>query len=213
MLGGYLAGGGFALETIFYILAGLGVFGGLLTLLVPSPKGKVEVKATMIEPRHKPEARAASMYKRVLLAIDAGRSDGTDCTLKRTAQLGLMTGARVHLLCIQHSHIVPGSISQVSPPGALPAVNDVEAVDRKVVQTMVDRLAAAGVDARGELVSATEHDIADVVLERVDADGIDLLIIEHEYQSGHALRASVAEQVIRQHPTISILLARPPAAS
>ena len=42
---------------------------------------------------------------------------------------------------------------------------------------------------------------------------ITLLIIEHEYQSRHALRASVAEQVIRQHPTISILLARPPAAS
>lgn len=213
MLGGYLAGGGFALETIFYILAGLGVLGGLLTLLVPSAKGKAEVKATMIEPRHKPAARAASMYKRVLLAIDAGRSDETASTLRRTEQLGLMTGAKVHLLCIQHSHIVPGSISQVSAPGALPAGNDVEAVDRNVVQAMVDRLAAAGVDAQGELVSATEHDIADVILQRVQADGVDLLIIEHEYQSGHALRASVAEQVIRQHPTISILLARPPAAS
>jgi AAHS family benzoate transporter-like MFS transporter len=213
MLGGYLAGGGFALETIFYILAGLGVFGGLLTLMVPSAKGRAEVKATVIEPRHKPEARAASMYKRVLLAIDAGRSDGTDCTLKRTEQLGLMTGAKVHLLCIQHGHIVPDSISRVSSPGALPAINDVEAVDRKVVQAMVDRLAAAGVDAQGELVSATEHDIAGVILQRVEADGVDLLVIEHEYQSGHALRASVAEQVIRQHPTISILLARPPAAS
>ena len=213
MLGGYLAGGGFALETIFYILAAIGVLGGLLTLLVPSAKGRTEVKATVIEPRQKPAARAASMYKRVLIAIDAGRSDDTASTLQRTEQLGLMTGAKVHVLCVQHSHIVPGSISQVVPVGALAAVNDVEAVDHKAVQAMVDRLAAAGVDAQGELVAATEHDIADVILQRVQADNVDLLIIEHEYQSGHALRASVAEQVIRQHPTISILLARPPAAS
>src|SRR4051812_6928502 len=36
MLGGYLAGGGFALETIFYVLAGIAVFGGLLTIVLPS---------------------------------------------------------------------------------------------------------------------------------------------------------------------------------
>lgn len=35
ILGGVLAGGGFALETIFGILAGLGLIGALLTLLVP----------------------------------------------------------------------------------------------------------------------------------------------------------------------------------
>jgi len=213
MLGGYLAGGGFALETIFYVLASIGVFGVLLTLLVPSAKGKTEVKATVIEPTQKPVAQASSMYKRVLIAIDAGRSGDSASTLQRIKQLGLMTGAKVNLLCIQHSHIVPGSISQVSSAGRSGAVNDVEAIDRKVVQTIIDQLAAAGVDAQGELVAATEHDIADAILARVRADNVDLLVIEHEFQSGHALRASVAEQVIRQHPTISILLARPPAAS
>ncbi len=35
ILGGYLAGGGFALETVFYILAGLAVLGIALTVLVP----------------------------------------------------------------------------------------------------------------------------------------------------------------------------------
>ena len=38
ILGGYLAGGGFALETIFYILAGIALFGGLLTLVLPSAR-------------------------------------------------------------------------------------------------------------------------------------------------------------------------------
>ena len=38
ILGGYLAGGGFALETIFYILASVAVLGSVLTVLVPSSK-------------------------------------------------------------------------------------------------------------------------------------------------------------------------------
>ncbi|MFM0139246.1 MFS transporter [Caballeronia grimmiae] len=37
MLGGYLAGGGFTLETTFYVLACAGVLGTLLTILVPRP--------------------------------------------------------------------------------------------------------------------------------------------------------------------------------
>ena len=37
ILGGYLAGGGFALETIFYILASVAVLGGVLATLVRSP--------------------------------------------------------------------------------------------------------------------------------------------------------------------------------
>jgi AAHS family benzoate transporter-like MFS transporter len=40
ILGGYLAGGGFGLETIFYILAGLAVLGGVLTALVPSSQNQ-----------------------------------------------------------------------------------------------------------------------------------------------------------------------------
>ncbi len=36
ILGGYLAGGGFALETIFYILASVAVLGSALTILVGS---------------------------------------------------------------------------------------------------------------------------------------------------------------------------------
>jgi len=40
ILGGYLAGGGFALETIFYILASVAVLGSVLTTLVQSSKTK-----------------------------------------------------------------------------------------------------------------------------------------------------------------------------
>jgi AAHS family benzoate transporter-like MFS transporter len=42
MLGSYLIGAGFALDAIFYVLAGLGVLGVLLTLLVPMARGQIE---------------------------------------------------------------------------------------------------------------------------------------------------------------------------
>ncbi len=41
LLGGFLIGGGFALDSIFYLLAGLGVIGFVLTLLVPLAKHRV----------------------------------------------------------------------------------------------------------------------------------------------------------------------------
>jgi AAHS family benzoate transporter-like MFS transporter len=40
ILGGYLAGGGFALETIFYILASIAVLGSVLTTLVQSSRNR-----------------------------------------------------------------------------------------------------------------------------------------------------------------------------
>ena len=37
LLGGFLIAAGFQLNSIFYVLAGLGLLGLLLTLLVPAP--------------------------------------------------------------------------------------------------------------------------------------------------------------------------------
>jgi len=48
----------------------------------------------------------------------------------------------------------------------LSAEDDVEAADREEVQRLGDGLAAAGNDAHGEMLSATEHDIAEVILQR-----------------------------------------------
>ena len=46
--GGFLISGGFELNAIFYVLAGLGLLGLLLTLLVPT--GRRELHSTLIEP-------------------------------------------------------------------------------------------------------------------------------------------------------------------
>ena len=53
LLGGLLIGAGLALDSIFYILAGIGVLGVLLTLLVPAARGALELHSTAIEPTPK----------------------------------------------------------------------------------------------------------------------------------------------------------------
>jgi AAHS family benzoate transporter-like MFS transporter len=58
MLGGYLAGGGFALNTIFYVLAGLAVLGVVFTLLVPAARDHLVVRSTRIEPSSPIAAKA-----------------------------------------------------------------------------------------------------------------------------------------------------------
>lgn len=152
------------------------------------------------------------MYKRILVAIDATPTDENKSALKRTEQIGLLTGGTVYVLHVARSHIVPGDITGGSGLGVRSAADDVEVVDRKAVQELVDRLTAAGIEAHGEIVSATDHDAADVILQRAKELDVELLVLGHQHHrgTGGVFRSSVAEQIIRQHPPISILLARPP---
>ena len=152
------------------------------------------------------------MYKRILIAIDATPTDENRSALMRTEQIGRLTGGTVYVLHVARSHIVAGDITGGAGLGVRSAADDVEVADRKVVQAFIDQLCAAGVDAHGEILSATEHDFASVILQRAKELDVDLLVLGHQHHrgTGGAFRSSVAEQVIRQHPPISILLARPP---
>jgi MFS transporter, AAHS family, benzoate transport protein len=49
LLGGFLVGAGLALDSIFYVLAGLALLGFVLTLLVPVARQR-ELRSTIIEP-------------------------------------------------------------------------------------------------------------------------------------------------------------------
>ena len=152
------------------------------------------------------------MYERILVAIDATPSEENRSALTRTEQIGRLTGATVHVLHVARAHIVPGDITGGSGLGVLSAQDDVEAVDRQAVQQLIDGLAAAGIEAHGEIVSATEHDVAEVILQRAKELDVDLLVLGHQHHrgAGNLFQSSVAERVIRQHPPYSILLARPP---
>ena len=50
LLGGFLIGAGLALDSIFYVLAGMGLLGLLLTLLVPVAGSPRDLHSTLIEP-------------------------------------------------------------------------------------------------------------------------------------------------------------------
>jgi nucleotide-binding universal stress UspA family protein len=147
------------------------------------------------------------MYERILVAIDAHPTEQNVSAIQRTEQIGTLTGATVHVLHMARGHIVPKDITGGSARlGVWAAEDDPEDADRAAVQQLVDRLCAAGVDAHGEMVTATEHDAADVILQRARELDVDLLVLGHQHHRG----SRTAERVIHQHPPYSILLARPP---
>jgi nucleotide-binding universal stress UspA family protein len=147
------------------------------------------------------------MYERILVAIDAHPTEENASAIQRTAQIGKLTGATVHVLHVARGHIVPEDITGGSARlGVWAADDDPENADRSALQQLVDGLAAAGIDAHGEMVTATEHDVADVILQRAKELDVDLLVLGHQHHRG----SRTAERVIHQHPPFSILLARPP---
>ncbi len=145
------------------------------------------------------------MYDRILVAIDAS-PDSPDDSLNRTIQFAKMTGGIVHLLHVARGHIIPTDISAGSGLGVRSAEDDVDVRERQVVQNAVDQLAAAGIEVHGEMIEATAHDAADVIVQRAKELDVDIIVLGYQHHRGSA----VAEHVIRQHPHCSILLARPP---
>jgi nucleotide-binding universal stress UspA family protein len=146
------------------------------------------------------------MYDRILVAIDATPTEQNRIAIERTEQIGKLTGATVFVLHVARGHIVPEDITAGSKLGVWTADDDAESIDRRAVQQLIDKLSAAGVDAHGEIVSATQHELPEVILQRADELGVDLLVLGHQ----HHRDSRTAERVIHHHPQYSILLACPP---
>ena len=106
-----------------------------------------------------------------------------------------MAGATVYLLHVTRGHIVPWDIAGASGRAVVAAQDDAENRDRQVVQRAVDHLTAAGIEAHGEIVSATRHDVAEVILQRAKKLDVDLMVLgqEHHRGPGRGIRSSVAE--------------------
>ena len=100
------------------------------------------------------------MYNRILVAIDAS-PDSPDDSLDRTTQFAKMAGGSVHLLHVARGHIIPSDISAGAGLGVRSPEDDVDLRERQVVQDAVDLLGAAGIDVHGEMIEATEHDVAE----------------------------------------------------
>ena len=145
------------------------------------------------------------MYDRMLVAIDAS-PDSPDDSLGRTTQFAKMAGATVYLLHVARGHIIPTDITAGAGFGVRSAEDDADVRERQVVQDAVNQLAAAGVDVHGELIEATEHDVADVIVQRAEELAVDIIVLGYQ----HYRASTVAERVIHHRPHCSILLARPP---
>jgi nucleotide-binding universal stress UspA family protein len=150
------------------------------------------------------------VYNRILVAIDANPTDENASAIHRTEQIGKLTGGVVHVLHVARGHIIPEDVIGGSGRlGVWAASDDAENPDRRALQQLVDSLSAAGIEAHGEMVAATEHDTADVILQRARELDVDLLILGHQHHRG----SRTAERVIHQHPPYSVLLARPPQSA
>jgi nucleotide-binding universal stress UspA family protein len=144
------------------------------------------------------------MYERILVAVDVS-PDSPDF-LDRTAQFAKMTGGTVHLLHVALGHVVVHDINAGAGLGVLDGEDDVAAGERTIVQDAVDQLEAAGVAVHGERINATERDVADIILRRANELRADIIVLGHPHHRG----STMAEQVIRRHPTCSVLLEGPP---
>jgi nucleotide-binding universal stress UspA family protein len=145
------------------------------------------------------------MYGRMRVAIDAALNS-PDNSLRRTIQFAKMSGATVYLLHVARGHVVASDISAGSGLGVLAGEDDVDAREREIVQRAVDEMAQAGIPVHGELVNATEHDAAEVIVQRARELQVDLIVMGYQHYRG----SPVADRVIHQELHCSILLARPP---
>ena len=74
----------------------------------------------------------------------------------------------------------------------MPTAEDIDVRERKVVQDAVDQLAGAGIEVHGEVVEATEHDVADVIVQRARDLDVDIIVLGYQHHRGSV----VAEHVI-----------------
>ena len=145
------------------------------------------------------------MYERMLIAINTSL-DSPDNSLRRAIQFAKMSGGTVHLLHVARGHVVASDINAGQGLGLLPGEDDVDVHEREIVQKAVDLMAGEGIPVHGELINATQHDIAEVIVQRARDLQVDIIVLGYQ----HYRNSFVADQVIRQQPHCSILLARPP---
>ena len=123
------------------------------------------------------------MYNRILVAIDAS-PDSPDDSLDRTIQFARWPAATVYLLHVARGHIIPTDISAGAGFGVRSAEDDVDVRERQVVQNAVDQLAAAGIEVHGELIEATEHDVAGVIIQRAKELEVDIIVLGYQHHRG-----------------------------
>ncbi|GAA4575168.1 universal stress protein [Planotetraspora kaengkrachanensis] len=136
------------------------------------------------------------MYKRILAAVDNSPRSGR--VLETVENLAKLTGAAVDVVHVGASQVVYDTVVQVE--------------DEREAQAVVDgalaRLKEAGVAARGEVLTGLRGDVSNIIVERAQEFGSDLIVLgpARHTQLGVLVGESVSEKVALHTPT-SVLLA------
>jgi nucleotide-binding universal stress UspA family protein len=146
------------------------------------------------------------MYARILAAIDLTPNESA--VLHHAMQLARLAGSAVHLLHVAPMHFMPGDVFVGKGLGVVSADDDIDPRDREMINDAVAELAAAGVAATAEVLYATEHDIADVIVDRAKELDASLIVLGETLHRGATklFRAAIADEVIHRHPTCPVLL-------
>jgi nucleotide-binding universal stress UspA family protein len=146
------------------------------------------------------------MYERILAAIDLTPNE--NAVLQHAEHMARAFGATVHLLHVARTHLIPGDIVAGAGLGVPSGDDDVDPDDREMMDVALARLAASGVTATGEVLYGLERDIADTILHRAKDLEVSLLVIGEPSHGGVAgiFRARIADEVVRRHTAIPILL-------
>ena len=92
------------------------------------------------------------MYERILVAIDATPTEENRSALTRTEQIGRLTGATVYVLHVARAHIVAGRHHRrLGASACCPRRTMSRRRTGKPCSSSVDSLAAAGIEAHGEM--------------------------------------------------------------
>lgn len=147
------------------------------------------------------------MYTKILAAVDLTPNESA--VLDHTRQLARLNSATVHLLHVAPVHHIPGEIVGGSGLGVVSGDDDIAPDDRQMIREAVEHLSSAeGITATAEVLAATEHHIADVILRRAKELEVDLIVLGETLHRGPSklFRASISDQVIHHHPPCAVLL-------
>lgn len=135
---------------------------------------------------------ADPMYKNILAAVD-GTAHGA-AVLDAVASLAKLNGATVHVIHIRPLQVLGGSFA----PSAVVSPEE-EADGQRVVDDALARLREDGVTAEGEVDDGLRAELADILVQRAQALGSDLIAVGPGHYSGISalLHSSVSRGVAR----------------
>ncbi|MEU2742050.1 universal stress protein [Streptomyces sp. NPDC007095] len=138
----------------------------------------------------------SAMFHRILVAVDG--TPAVQSALRTTAELALLTGAKVRVLHIDPSEVVYDTVVGLEDDSAA----------HRVLDSAVATLRQAGIQADGELLDGLVSDVAAAVQEAAEGFDADLIVLSPHHRTRLAAWFSPSvSDAIAHKSRIAVLLA------